>query len=365
MKKLSYLLFALLLAPSQAFGATAAELMAVGVPAAQAVLLTRETVLIGASPTQFDTEVLTVKKADDGLAVGGGTGQPTIVVEDDGQQYIQMLNPNGFWQGLRFNEGTTQAGAWIQHYYNGSAGFMQIGLGGAAELELNSSEFYPSTDSGMNLGNATYEFNDLYIDGTAYIDAVEAGADKPGSDVAASGLFSWTDVSTTVQALLLQATNNANAPLLYFNKTRATDGTANTIVNDNDTLGKIIFFGADGASYREAAWIQAKVNGTPGSGDMPAELSFAVTPDGAASAVEAFRIEQDGDAFLLGPTVTASGQIISTGTSDLGWSVQSAANQACTTTCTRAAVFGFDTGTSTIVGPSDATADSCVCAGGS
>jgi len=55
--------------------------------------------------------------------------------------------------------------------------------------------------------------------------------------------------------------------------------------------------------------------------------------------------------------------ITSSDTGDIGWTVQSAANQVCTTTCTFAAVFGQDTGTGNIVGPADATADICVCAG--
>lgn len=60
--------------------------------------------------------------------------------------------------------------------------------------------------------------------------------------------------------------------------------------------------------------------------------------------------------------VLTTGKITSSATADLGWSVQSASNQACTTTCTSAAVVGFDA-TAGIVGPSDASADQCLCAG--
>lgn len=59
-----------------------------------------------------------------------------------------------------------------------------------------------------------------------------------------------------------------------------------------------------------------------------------------------------------------TGEFTSAGTSSIGWSVQAAANQACTTTCTNAAVVGFDA-TAGIVGPSDAAADQCLCAGAS
>lgn len=52
---------------------------------------------------------------------------------------------------------------------------------------------------------------------------------------------------------------------------------------------------------------------------------------------------------------------------DLGWSIQAAANQACNTTCSTACVFGFDTalGGTDLVSCTDATADRCLCAGGS
>lgn len=58
---------------------------------------------------------------------------------------------------------------------------------------------------------------------------------------------------------------------------------------------------------------------------------------------------------------SGTGGVVFAMTGSMGWSIVSAANQACTTTCTSAAVFGFD-GT-TPVGPADATADTCLCAG--
>lgn len=59
-------------------------------------------------------------------------------------------------------------------------------------------------------------------------------------------------------------------------------------------------------------------------------------------------------------------KMTSSATTDLGWSVQSAANQACNTTCTSACVFGADTATDfDAVACTDATADVCICAGSS
>lgn len=59
-----------------------------------------------------------------------------------------------------------------------------------------------------------------------------------------------------------------------------------TIVADNDPLGYLGFEGYDGVVFRRAANIYARVAGTPGAGDMPAELVFETTQDGANSPTE-------------------------------------------------------------------------------
>ena len=64
-------------------------------------------------------------------------------------------------------------------------------------------------------------------------------------------------------------------------------------------------------------------------------------------------------------TVSNTGTFIGTGTSDIGWTIQSAANQACNTTCVTPCVFGQETTSKAILSCSDATADSCLCAGAS
>jgi hypothetical protein len=63
--------------------------------------------------------------------------------------------------------------------------------------------------------------------------------------------------------------------------------------------------------------------------------------------------------------LSLGGSLTSAGTSSIGWSKQSAANQACNTTCTSACVFGQNTGDMSIVDCADATADVCTCAGAS
>jgi len=70
-----------------------------------------------------------------------------------------------------------------------------------------------------------------------------------------------------------------------------------------------------------------------------------------------FRITSAGDQVI-------GGKLTSTATDDLGWKVQNATNQACNTTCTTGAcVIGIDAVTTQFLACTDATADSCLCAG--
>ena len=98
--------------------------------------------------------------------------------------------------------------------------------------------------------------------------------------------------------------NNSSGPALLLTKSRSGSIGGNTIVQDNDGLGTIWFYGADGNDVSQAgARIECNVDATPGSNDMPGRLSFYVTSDGAASPVERMRINRKG--FLkMGPRIT-------------------------------------------------------------
>lgn len=62
----------------------------------------------------------------------------------------------------------------------------------------------------------------------------------------------------------------------------------------------------------------------------------------------------------------AAGTVIGTGTSSIGWTVKNAAGVACNTTCVTPCVFGQDNDAGNIIVLcTDATADTCLCAGAS
>jgi hypothetical protein len=87
--------------------------------------------------------------------------------------------------------------------------------------------------------------------------------------------------STQSGGAFTRYSNDQYGPLLLLSKSRGSIG-SNTIVQDDDALGTILFHGADGNDQdSKAASISAVVDGTPGSNDMPARLEFSTAKDGA------------------------------------------------------------------------------------
>jgi len=116
--------------------------------------------------------------------------------------------------------------------------------------------------------------------------------------VGTSSAFSNTQALTTFITPKFQL-NGAGADGGSF-LVRRTDGPpylnlANgSSVSDGSLIGTINFQGYDGTNHLSGARIQAVVDGTPGTDDMPGRLVFSTTKDGASSPVERMRIENTG-----------------------------------------------------------------------
>ena len=129
-------------------------------------------------------------------------------------------------------------------------------------------------------------------------------------DVGGNGANIVQIEGTTFANSSMSLTCNANAttaPTLRFAKSRGTSLGSNTVVQQNDELGVIVFAGADGTDVAsQGAVIIAAVDGTPGGNDLPTRLQFNVTADGSSSTTARFKIEQNGD---LTATDTSIGSI--------------------------------------------------------
>jgi hypothetical protein len=96
------------------------------------------------------------------------------------------------------------------------------------------------------------------------------------------------------------ASNVLDAGGLLFGRSR---GSGTTVVANNDRLGFVGFFGANGSDLSNpAALIEGYADGTPGVGDMPGRLVFSTTADGSASPTERMRLTSAG---LLGLGTTS------------------------------------------------------------
>lgn len=88
---------------------------------------------------------------------------------------------------------------------------------------------------------------------------------------------------------------------LEFAKARA----GGAILNSGDTIGRLYFSGSDGTAQIPAAYIDAAVDGTPGTNDMPGRLVFSTTADGAATPTERMRINSSGNVGIGTSSLTA------------------------------------------------------------
>ena len=111
------------------------------------------------------------------------------------------------------------------------------------------------------------------------------------------------NVNSNQQVLTLARFENASAgPSMNLGKSRASSAGNYTVVQNGDSLGSIQFSGADGTDLiSRGAAIEAQVDGTPGSNDMPGRLVFMTSADGSDSPTERLRIDSSGR-LLLGTT---------------------------------------------------------------
>ena len=136
----------------------------------------------------------------------------------------------------------------------------------------NSGRFLYGTDTGVNLNNAS------------------------GGSAREAKAYVYNTASVTSERYnlgLITGNNGVAGPTVFLSKTRASSNT-HTVVQSGDEVGDIRFTGSDGTFFVEAARIKGKVDGTPGSQDMPGRLEFHTTADGASGTTERMRIDSSG-----------------------------------------------------------------------
>ena len=113
-------------------------------------------------------------------------------------------------------------------------------------------------------------------------------------------LYVSRDSANAEVALEAYHDTEATTPKLTMRKS---DGSAASpaLVDYNAVLGTISFQGQDGGpSWEEGARIEARVDGTAASNDMPTELTFWTTKAGSNTAVEQMVLSRQGNLKVRG-----------------------------------------------------------------
>ncbi|WP_291810670.1 hypothetical protein [Limnobacter sp.] len=235
------------------------------------------------------THMLYVNAGNDRIGIGHSSPGVTLDVNgsvrshhtSDSQFLLEVNNVNrgGF-------SATTDAGVVI--YGASSTNPIRFQTAGAEKARIDTSgRLLYGTTSAANLNNAS------------------------GASAREAKAYIFNNPSTTSERYsfaLIGGGNITAGPGLLLNKTRSTS-VAHTVVQDGDELGQIRFQGSDGTHYVQGARIEAEVDGTPGTNDMPGRLKFMTSADGASSPTERVRIDSDGR-LLVGATSGAGKFIV-------------------------------------------------------
>ena len=265
---------------------------------------------------------VTTSDQDDGITIectnGGASAGPSLkldrssasAADDDAIGEIEFNGRNDASEAVRYARITSTILDASDGTEDGSINLTAI-LAGTSRSRF----FSNSTEIVINEGSQDLDFrvesngnaNMLFVDGGN--DKVLIGTNTPVTAYATAAfqVSGTTNAPSTIS--IGRFSNNANAPVLNFIKSRDASIGGNTIVASGDNLGSILFSGNDGVDgATSAARILGEVDGTPGSNDMPGRLVFHTTPDGSTSVTEAMRINDSGD-ILINTTTDYGGTV--------------------------------------------------------
>jgi hypothetical protein len=176
------------------------------------------------------------------------------------------------------------AGDDLQFYHDGSNSHLQNGTG----------NFYMNNVASANLFFNTNNTTRMAITNTGEV--LISGNDVDIASVNGTGTLQVLGTGNSDTTMTIgRFSANASPPALNFVKSRHGTIGSNTIIQDDDSCGDIVWCVSDGSDLLSyVAKIEAEVDGTPGANDVPGRLTFYTTADGANGSVERMRIDSSG-----------------------------------------------------------------------
>ena len=204
--------------------------------------------------------LLHIHNGSAGSIAASSAANLTIESSDSSYNVLQFLSPATAAQQIRFGDPSDNGAGWIQYAHSDNA--LQFGTAGPEKMRIDS--------SGRLLVGHT-----VSIDQHSTIQSFTTGNDTFAG-------FKYGD--------------NAAPNIIRLGKSRNASIGGNTIVADDDEIGRIGFVGADGSDFQDCAAIQCFVDGAPSNGtDMPGRLVLSTTSDASGSLTERLRIKSDGE----------------------------------------------------------------------
>ena len=264
------------------------------------------------------TTIFNESGADVDFRIEGDT-EPNLFYVDAGNERIGIhtatpsdlvhILDNGADATIRLESTNSGGDARIKMIAN-SSGKSEIMLGDNDDSDTGLI-LYNHSDNNLSFNTAATER--MRLDDTGQLLIGHSGSSK------LAGILAQVNIESVNSGNLTVKRNSANEfdATLSLGKTRATSIGGATIVQENDRLGTIGFFGSDGNDTgSDAAKIRAECDGTPGVDDMPGRLLFMTTSDGANGSTERMRIDSSGR-VLIG-TTSGSDALVVDGGSDAG-----------------------------------------------
>ena len=112
-----------------------------------------------------------------------------------------------------------------------------------------------------------------------------------------TGRIQVQGTNSSNSAILIKTNqNDSGSPALVLAKSRGTTVGSNTIVQEGDEIGIILFNGSDGTDIASrTAHIASAVDGVVGVNSMPGRLQFSTTSRNSSTPTERMRIDSNGD----------------------------------------------------------------------
>ena len=238
--------------------------------------------------TADNTNVLTLKSTD----ADENSGPRLALTRDSGSpadnDYIGLISFNADDDAGNVTRFGYMVGQIADASNTSEDGILQIHsmVGGTERNRIN----ITSTETVLNEDSVDLDFrvesndnaNMLFVDAGNNRVLFGTTASRSMSGVTPDVFIEGTDFGSSSLGLVNNATGSD--PVLFFGRSRGTSLGSNTVLQADDRIGSIFFQGNDGADLENgAASIQAFVDGTPGSNDMPGRIQFHTSADGGAS----------------------------------------------------------------------------------